>query len=266
MTNAIKDFYRSNGYYIHESPILDPRLVTATREGMDKVISGNYDTGNPPEESVWKPGDDPQSLCKIEMPQKANRAIYELISSSQIGECVATATGAKMVQVWWVQLLLKPSIPQGEIAQTNVGWHQDWSYWHSLWTESSELLTAWFALSDVSENCGPMKFVPGSHQWKNPGGGDFCSQEIDQSNFSVPKGETWGEVAAVMQAGGMSLHDKRTIHGSGQNTSSGPRRSLAIHLRTEKSRPFDRNQHNRFIEDPDICPVVYGSRVDAAFL
>jgi ectoine hydroxylase-related dioxygenase (phytanoyl-CoA dioxygenase family) len=187
MTNDIRDFYRVNGFYIHQSPILDASLITAAREGVDQVIAGDYDTGNPPEESSCNSGGDPQALYKIELPQKANRAIWELIRSSQIGECVAAATGATMVQVWWVQLLFKPPTPKGKKAKTNVGWHQDWSYWDSTWKESSELLTAGIALSNVSEKSGPMKLVPGSHQWKNPGGGDFFSQDIDQSIGSAAR-------------------------------------------------------------------------------
>ena len=267
MTNDISDFYRFNGFYIHESPILDAGLVTAAREGLDQVIAGHYDTGCPPEDSSCEPGEVPQTLCKIELPQKANRAIWELIRSSQIGDCVSAATGATMVQVWWVQLLFKPPTPKNEKAKANVGWHQDWSYWHSSWKEPSELLTAWIALSDVSEESGPMKFVPGSHQWENPGGGDFFSQEIDQSSFTVPEGETWREISAVMKAGGMSLHDKRTIHGSGKNRSTDSRCSLAIHLRTNNSQPSDRRKQGlcRYIDDPNICPIIYGTRVDAAF-
>ena len=61
MTNAIKDFYRSNGYYIHESPIVDPRLVTATREGMDKAQVGIA--------SMWYEG----NSCNMHLNQLANK-------------------------------------------------------------------------------------------------------------------------------------------------------------------------------------------------
>jgi ectoine hydroxylase-related dioxygenase (phytanoyl-CoA dioxygenase family) len=268
MTDDIRARYNLNGFYIFEDPVLDASRVIAARQGMESIRAGEYDTGSPPEPSPWNPGDDPHALCKIEQPQKANRAIAELIRSSEIGDCVAAATGANMVQVWWVQLLYKPSTPEGGTGQTNVGWHQDWTYWHSVWEESSELLTAWHALSDVSERSGPMKFVPGSHQWKNVGGGDFFSQNLDQSSFSVPEGQAWREISAVMQAGGLSLHDKRTLHGSGQNTSNNPRCSLAIHLRTDKSRPLGGGRKGlaRFIDDSNICPIICGSRVDSAFV
>lgn len=264
MTDDISESYNLNGFYIFEDPVLDARRVAAARLGMEMIRAGEYDTGNPPEPSPWNPGDDPHALCKIEQPQKANRAIADLISSPEIGDCVAAATGANMVQVWWVQLLYKP---KGG-GETIVGWHQDWTYWHSTWEESSELLTAWFALGDVSEKSGPMKFVPGSHRWKNVGGGDFFSQNVAQSSFSVPEGQVWREISAVMHAGGLSLHHKLTLHGSGQNTSNDPRCSLAIHLRTDKSRPLGGGRKGlaRFIDDPVICPFIYGSRVESAFV
>ena len=108
-----------------------------------------------------------------------------------------------------------------------------------------------------------MKFVSGSHLWENPGGGDFLGQTIDQSDFSVPAEATWGEEAALMPAGGCSFHHRLTLHGSGPNLSEGPRCSLAIHLRTEKSRPIVDSTHARFIGNETVSPVIYGQRVNA---
>ncbi|HIG45053.1 MAG TPA: hypothetical protein EYQ20_01005 [candidate division Zixibacteria bacterium] len=268
MTQDIRTRYHHDGFCILKKPVLDSDCVSAARQGMDMIRAGEYDTGTPPEPSPWNPGDDRKVLCKIEQPQQASQAIRALIGSSEIGKLAATITGAKMVQVWWVQLLYKPPTSADGTAQTRVGWHQDWNYWRTTWAPSSELLTAWVALGEVTETSGPMQFVPGSHAWKEAGGGDFFSQHIDRSSFSVPEDQSWLEIPAVMEAGGLSLHDKRTLHGSGQNTSNEPRCSLAIHLRTDKSRPADSERHGltRFIDDADMCPIIYGGRVDSAFV
>ena len=80
-----------------------------------------------------------------------------------------------MVQVWWTQLLYKP--PQAAApTNTTIGWHQDRSYW-GAWEEGSELFTAWVALSDVTAESGPMKFVRGSHRWGFLEGSDFYGQD-----------------------------------------------------------------------------------------
>ena len=267
MANAVKTSYEQNGYCIFEQPVLEPELLAAALAGMNMIREGGTDTGTLPHHYHWKPGDDPSALCKIDGPQAASRAIAELISSTEVGECAAAATGAQMVQAWAVQALYKPPTSDGTVALTNVGWHQDWNYWNKTWEDPSELLTAWVALADVAEDSGPMKFVQSSHQWRDVGGGDFWNQQLVPDGFSIPEGQQWCEVPAVMQAGGLSLHHKFTLHGSGPNISNAPRCSIAIHLRTEKSRPIDggRAFHAEFIDDPGICPIIYGEKVESAF-
>ncbi|MCG8606514.1 phytanoyl-CoA dioxygenase family protein [bacterium] len=265
--DAIKDSYSKNGFHIFKELVVDKERVQNALAGMDNVRAGKYDLGKPPEESPWNPGDDVKQLCKIEQPQMADRAIADLIRSVEIGELVAAATGAKMVQVWWVQLLYKPPVFNHEPTSTRVGWHHDWMYWKQFWADGSELLTAWFALNDVLAESGAMKFVVGSHLWEGIDGGDFYSQKNRSDDFDVPPGKSWNEQLALLPAGYMSIHHKLTLHGSGRNTSSEPRRSFALHLRTEKSAPRAgaREDLTKYIDDLDICPLILGQKVDKAF-
>ena len=143
---AARAAYEREGYFISEQPVVPAEVVAGALRGMDEVRAGRYDTGTPPQPSVWKPGDDPAKLCKIEMPQIADQAIWKLVSHPALGELAASLTGAQWVQVWWVQLLYKP--PSQPSASTNVGWHQDRHYW-KVWEEGSELFTAWVALDEV---------------------------------------------------------------------------------------------------------------------
>ena len=251
--------YQVDGFFIQTDPIIPLDLVQQASQGMDQLREGHYETGSPPHSSYWSPGDDPKKLCKIEMPQFANRAIMDLVSYPAIGELAAELTGAEWVQVWWVQLLGKP--PADPDAQTNIGWHQDRNYWGS-WEQGSQLFTAWVAVSDVAVDCGPMKFLRGSSTWGVLEGSDFYGQnhQAQQSAIQVPEGEKWEEVAAILPPGGVSFHDNLTFHGSGPNLSNNMRRSFAIHLRTEKSRPVDgkRQGLTARIDDYSHCPVIYG--------
>ncbi|MCP3980325.1 MAG: phytanoyl-CoA dioxygenase family protein [bacterium] len=254
--------YRSGGFLIHPAAVLPPDVVDAAVRGMEAVRRGEYDRGQPPERSPWNPGDPTDTLCKIEQPQRASRGIFDLVRRRRIGELAAEATGADWVQVWWVQLLIKPVGVETERTRVNVGWHQDRHYW-GCWEEGSELFTAWVALSDVAEDCGPLRFVPGSHRWGAIEGGDFFRGDLDatRSALSLPRGAEWAEEPAVMSAGGLSLHDSYTIHGSGENRSDRPRRSLALHLRTRNSRPVGdlRRDLARYIDDESMCPVIHGA-------
>jgi hypothetical protein len=267
---GISTSYRDLGYAISAEPVVPSATVDAARAGMDAIRRGEYDTGRPPCESPWKPGGDPNVLCKIENPQFASRGICDLLTHPALGEWVAAITGAAMIQVWWVQLLYKPPALPGAQVATGVGWHLDWTYWRTSWAEGSELFTIWLALSDVAADCGPMQFVDGSNHWPDLEGGDFFAQRLSSEGFSVPDGATWQETPALMRAGGCSVHDKLTLHGSGPNSSDRPRRSLAIHCRSERSRPALRDGTTRvglttYIDDFEVCPIIYGDRVAKAF-
>ncbi len=251
--------YASDGYCISPEPVLPAEAVARAVEGMDAIRRGEYDTGRPPCPSPWNPGDDPNRLCKIEQPQFASRGVMELVSHPALGALAAEITGAEWVQVWWVQLLYKP--PSVAETRTNIGWHQDRSYW-GAWEDGSELFTAWVALSDVTADSGPMRFVRGSHRWGLLPESDFFEQELEaqQGRMGLPEGARWEEEAAILPPGGVSFHHCLTLHGSGPNLSGRPRRSFAIHLRTQNSRPVgDRRAGlTAYIDDPSLCPILYG--------
>ncbi len=259
MSTAAAAAYARAGYSVQREPLLSAAKVQAASAGMDALRCGQYDTGRAPMPSPWNPGDDEGILCKIEMPQMANRAIADLVADEVLGQWAAQVAGAQWVQVWWVQLLYKPP-SLADAAQVNVGWHQDRTYW-GAWEAGSELFTAWVALSDVGDESGPMRFVPGSHRWGLLSGGDFFGQDLQQQRAAIalPEGSKWREESALMAAGGASLHDCLTLHGSGANTSSMPRRSFAIHMRTDRSRPRNgcREGLTQFIDDLSLCPVIY---------
>ena len=253
--------FREDGFYLAQTPVLPAGVVDAAVEGMDAIRRGESNTGRSPEGGPWSPGDDPNKLCKIEQPQFADSRVWELVSHPALGELAARITGAAMVQAWWVQLLYKPPFVGDPTARTNVGWHQDRQYW-GQWEDGSELFTAWVALSDVREECGPMRFLRGSHLWGFRESGDFYAQDLDaqRSELRVPDGEILEEVPALLPPGGVSFHHLLTFHGSGPNMSNEPRRSFAIHMRTEKSRPKEgkREGLTQFIDDPRSCPVIFG--------
>lgn len=259
-TTQVSEQYGQDGYHMHTASILPLDLLARATRGLEDVCEGIYDTGTEPTERLWNPGDDPRALRKIEQPQLANHALREAISTPLLGQLAGAVTGAQSVQVWWVQLLYKPGAPDGGAieAQTNVGWHQDQAYWKE-WEDGSELFTAWLALSDVTPEAGPMVFVPGSHRWGLLNGGDFFGQDLNavQSGFSIPPGASWREVVDVLPPGGVSFHHRLLIHGSRRNTSAGPRRSLAIHLRTEKSKPRPGSWVSRYLDQPAISPLIF---------
>jgi len=251
------DLFTRDGYYLHTQSTLQPETLKNAAAGLAQVRQGVYDTGTTPAGRAWNPGDDPLSLCKIEQPQLANHALRKALQSPELGRLAGAITGAEWVQAWWVQGLYKPG-SAADSSCGNVGWHQDRSYWRE-WEEGSELLTAWLALSDVTAEAGPMVFVPGSHKWGLVEGGDFFAQDTSavKDGIAVPAGETWNEVPVVLPPGGVSFHHNLLFHGSHLNRSPHPRLSLAIHLCTDKSAIKPESCFAKYLDQPEICPVIY---------
>ena len=247
--------FATDGYFIATGSLIDDDVLAAARVGMDAVRDGQFDTGVPPTNDVTY---DPSQLCKINNAHLASRGIHALLPDSNIGQWVAALTGASMVQVFATQLLIKPHNSQ---AGGHVGWHQDRQYWR-FWQEPGGLLTAWVALSDVTPASGPMRFVRGSHRWGFLDQGDFFGSDHEalRETIQMPDGETWEETEAVLPPGGVSFHNCLTYHGSGPNTSAGPRCSVAVHLRTQEAQPVpdEPNYYTSHLDDEAQCPVIYG--------
>jgi len=246
--------YQEHGFTIVPSIVPVDRLKRV-RQHIDQVMDGQYERAGEIFPS-WKKGDDATLLRKIDQAHVVDSVIHEIISDPAIGSMAAQLTGAKRVQVWATQLLYKP--PGGR-DRGNVGWHQDQDYWAAWWDKSSNLFTAWLAISDVPASAGPVIFVPGSHRWGHLAQGNFFGKELDQikQGMNLPPGATWTEAPATMTRGSCSFHHRLTIHGSGPNVSESPRISFAIHLRTEDSRPGESHFYNQHLDDPIICPIIY---------
>ncbi|MEM7245549.1 MAG: phytanoyl-CoA dioxygenase family protein [Acidobacteriota bacterium] len=248
--------YRRRGFHLETRDLLDSELVRRAVAGMERIEAGEHRTGRPPEASPWNPGDPRDRLIKIEMPHAADPDLRALVAHPALGRRVAELTGARRVQVFWVQHLAKPPASAAS-GPTRVGWHRDESYWTGSWEPDSELLTAWIACTDVEETRGPLTFVEGSHHWEGDLAGDFFSQ--DELRPRLGEGREWSEVAALLPAGGYSVHHCRTLHGSRENRSDRWRRSLALHLCTDRStprggRPTDLS---RYLDDAELCPVIH---------
>jgi len=135
--------------------------------------------------------------------------------------------------VWSVELFIK----EPGSAKT-VSWHQDITYWGM--GETDEEVTAWLALSEVSEAAGCMRFLPGSHL-----GGIAAHDDTMEEDNLLSRGQeirNVNEAHAVhgpLRPGEMSLHHGRCFHASGLNRSEDRRIGCAIRYVTPAVRTPD---------------------------
>lgn len=218
--------YREHGFWI--SPVIVPDAVLdAAERGMDRFYAGERDTDldGLADLGGWTPADGP-GLRKNDYSSLVVRELADLVSYPAIGACATLLAGAESIRLWHDQLLFKPVDAPGIAA--NVGWHTDRQYWLSC--ASGEMLTAWVAFHDVDEAGGSVSFLDGSHRW-DVAGLDFFAQDLGMLGDRIAEqGHGVRVRPTTMRRGQVSFHHCRTVHGSGPNHGSAPRRSLAIHL------------------------------------
>jgi len=175
-------------------------------------------TGNP-DKAVWQ-------IVDI---WQASPAFRRLIEMPQIAEEIAQLSGGEEIRLWHDQIQYKPAAVGGPNH-----WHQDAPYWPPL-TPKGEQVTAWVALDDVDDENGCMRMVPGSHLW-----GTHIRWLEALDNFDAMPSKFGGAPIEVkhcpVRRGQVHYHHGLTWHGSGPNKSGRPRRAIALHYMTEKTR------------------------------
>ena len=157
-----------------------------------------------------------------------------------------------------------------------VSWHQDASYWG---LEPFDVITAWLALSESSEESGAMQFVPSSHLWEPLPHTDTFGRDNMLSRGQIvnaPIDET-RVILAPLASGEMSLHHVNLVHGSAPNRAGDRRigialRYMAPHVRQTKLRDTavlvrgtDRYGHFDLLSKPeaDLHPAARERHADA---
>ena len=252
---SLRQRYRDDGFCV--TPALIPQhLIGAANIAAEAVAAGESDTGLMPRLQERERGDGSPRLVKIAEPHNASHALRELITCPEPWQVVAAVTGASTLQVWAVDLFIKRP---ADTPVSNIGWHQDGPfapYWQG------DIFTVWVALSAVSANASPLRYVRGSHRFGPLGRADLFDTDLDPARTSLPlpAGFRWTEVTAEVPAGGLALHHRDTLHASGPNRSAQPRRSLAIRVRTDRCTLNRRDGGERVahLHDSALAPVVYG--------
>ncbi len=129
------------------------------------------------------------------------------------------------------QLLGDGSIPTGHhviLKPARVGggtpWHQDEAYWDPRYAHRA--VSIWIALQPATRENGCMQFLRGSHR-----GAVLPHELVSPAAHGL---RLCGAAPASMEflcelpAAGASVHDGRTVHGAGANSSGQPRRALVF--------------------------------------
>ena len=167
----------------------------------------------------------PRKPLNTYLRQNANHVIKagdELSRHPRIVDAVAQVLGPNLL-CWGVDFFRKEPRTKNYVA-----WHQDIAFWGMGQTDHE--VTAWIALSDVTEENGCMRYVAGSHRNNivdhsdNPttnamlSRGQEIAVDVNEKDASLVE----------LKPGEMSLHHGRMFHASGPNQSDTRRIGVAI--------------------------------------
>lgn len=129
--------------------------------------------------------------------------------------------------LWSVEFFIKEAG-----SEAIVSWHQDITYWGMEGTY--EQISAWIALTNVTEQSGCMRFVPGSHKQNLVEHRDtFAANNLlsrgQELAVDVDEDEA---VLDELRPGEFSLHHGRMFHASGPNRSDDRRIGMVVRFIT----------------------------------
>jgi phytanoyl-CoA hydroxylase len=115
-----------------------------------------------------------------------------------------------------------------------VEWHQDWAFYPHT---NEDVLAIGVMLDDVTLENGPLQIIPGSHRgpiYDHQNDGFFVGAiDVIGSGLEVAKA-----VALTGNAGSMTIHHVRAVHGSALNFSGRPRRMLFYEIAAADAWPL----------------------------
>ena len=113
-------------------------------------------------------------------------------------------------------------------------------------------------------NSGPVRYIVGSHHWKEIRGVDFFNNDIEcQDKIIKQKHNNYKIVKADIASGSLAIHGSKTYHSSINNISGSPRVGMVVHFSTEKAKKNNlTDKHSDYLNilnDHSICPIIYDS-------
>jgi ectoine hydroxylase-related dioxygenase (phytanoyl-CoA dioxygenase family) len=249
------EFFHQNGF-LPGIRMLDDTQVEIIRGELTDVADISHEGHSFFYEFHSNESSDPETILFHALGAwRITNGLHDVLWNPKFLAIASQLLGNKAVRFWHDQIFWKPPKQGGVVA-----WHQDYSYWTR--TIPIGHLTCWCALDDTTMDNGCLQYIPGSHKWgllpKPVIAGDLQGirqylSEDQRQQFDQP-------VYAPVAAGEAVFHHSLTLHGSGANRSTRPRRAFVINV-VEDGVSSDSNEpllHG-------VPPILKGEKLDGRF-
>ncbi len=207
-----KQFYKNEGYLLVKNVISRKQLkemniiIDDLIEKSKKIKESNkiYDL------EAGHCSDYPK-LSRIKQPHIVNKYFWDILKLSPIKEILVDLLGPN------VSLKTSKLNTKFSSGGSAVEWHQDWVFYPHT---NDDVLALGLFLDDVDFDNGPLMVIPKSHRGPilnhTNKKGVFCGAiNPEDKNFNINKA-----ITLTGNAGSMSIHHVRTLHGSSINNSN----------------------------------------------
>lgn len=219
-------FYRENGFVAIDS-ITTPAELEALRAIYDRLFEtcAGRDVGDEFDLAGADGENERALLPQILSPSKYAPELLEGLWRVNALHLARQLLGEEAV--WGGDhAIFKPALYGPETP-----WHQDEAYWDPGLTYNS--ISMWVPLQEATVENGCMWFLPGTQRLEilthHSIGHDprVHGLEVDQDEFAS-KADVQKAVPCPLPPGGATIHHNRTLHYTGPNTSSIPRRAYIM--------------------------------------
>ncbi len=144
-----------------------------------------------------------------------------LVHHPAVLDAVEDAIGPDIL-CWTTNFFIKEAHSPGFVS-----WHQDSTYWG---LDPDEVITAWVALTEVTEENGYMQVIPGSHKIDQLPHVDTFHKDnlLSRGQEIAVEVDRSRAVGLALHPGEASLHHIKLVHGSDANRSNHRRIGLAM--------------------------------------
>jgi len=217
------DFFNENGY-LAGIKMLDDEQIDFLRKDVMELADPAHPGNTLFYEYNSNESTDPQTILFHALGAwRITPGLHDALWNPAFVMAASQLLGDKPVRFWHDQLFYKPAKKGGVVA-----WHQDYSYWTR--TKPIAHITCWCTLDDATIENGCLNYIPGSHKWgllpkpviagELTGIKDFLNDE-QKKELEHPQ-------PAPVKAGEAIFHHSLTLHGSGENKSTQPRRAFVV--------------------------------------
>lgn len=148
-----------------------------------------------------------------------DEAVKKFVHAKRFAKVAADLMGVKNVRIYHDQALFK------EPGGGHTPWHQDQYYWP---VDTTNTITMWMPLIDLSKEMGILSFASGSHKtWEVF---DYVISEESHKGFDeYVKNKNYPIVSAnQMNAGDATFHYGCTVHSASANSSHKTREIMTV--------------------------------------